>query len=364
MPLVPLPPLPAQPRGVPWPTAVWPEGVPPAALDASLDRVCGPAADPAVGHTHAVVVVRGGCLIAERYAERRLGELEVLAGVEAAVGPGTPLLSWSMAKSVLHAAVGLAVGDGLIDVSAPALPSFWPDGDARSAITWDQLLAMKPGLAWIEEYDGFTTEAVPDVVRMLYGDGVEDMAGFAGSFPLVDRPGSPPAYRYSSGTSNLVARALADVLGLDARGWRALLEERLLGPLGIVVGDMGFDETGLWVASSYLHLTARDFARFGLFALRDGTWEGRRVLPEGWIDHGRRLRSADEGGKFHGAHWWGRPRADGAWYAAGFEGQRIVMVPATDVVVVRLGRTMPDDIDALDDALAAVVEVAGDVGEE
>lgn len=352
-------PLPPQPEGVPWPTTEWPEGPAPDGLDALLDRVCGADEDPATGHSHAVLVVHQGRLVAERYAARRLGELEIIAGADEVVGPDTPLLSWSMAKSVLHTAVGLAVGDGVVDLETPAPIAAWagPD-DPRSEITWDDLLTMRPGLSWVEEYDGFDANDLPDVVRMLYGEGAVDMAGFAAACPLVDRPGSAEAYRYSSGTSNLVARALAGVLGLDTDGWRALLQDRLLGPLGIDVAEMGFDGTGLWVASSYLHLTARDFARFGLFVLRDGTWQGERVLPEGWVDHGRRLRSPDED-TFHGAHWWGRNRQDGLFYASGYDGQRIVMVPERDVIVVRLGRTPADQIDTFDAALTDLVDLFG-----
>jgi CubicO group peptidase (beta-lactamase class C family) len=120
--------------------------------------------------------------------------------------------------------------------------------------------------------------------------------------------------------------------------------------------EPSFDPAGTFVGSSYVHATARDFARFGLFALRDGVWEGRRLLPEGWIDHGRTPRSPDEH-FVHGAHWWARP--DGRWghfEARGFEGQRISMIPDLDLVLVRLGKTHTDHSPTMDAHLDRIVE--------
>lgn len=87
--------------------------------------------------------------------------------------------------------------------------------------------------------------------------------------------------------------------------YRSYLERRLFGPVGMTSADPGFDTAGTWVASSTVHATAHDYAPFGYLYLRDGVWEGRRLLPEGWVDHGRLPRSVDpENGDLHGAHWW------------------------------------------------------------
>ena len=94
-----------------------------------------------------------------------------------------------------------------------------------------------------------------------------------------------------------------------------------------------------------LYATACDWARFGLLYLRDGVWEGQRVLPEGWVDHGRRARSIDPtDGRLHGAHWWVVGDDLGSFRASGYEGQSILCVPAADLIVVRLGKT-PEDIE-------------------
>ena len=358
--------LPPQPDGVPWPTEQWPtakpaHGVDRGRLNELLDRLLADPAPEELGHTHADAVVHRGALVVERYGRWFVGELEALAGKEPGpVGADDPLLSWSMAKSVLHAAVGIAVGDNRIDVAAPAPVATWSDpADPRHAITWDHLLTMRPGLAWTEEYYEFAADDLPDVVTMLYGDGRQDMAAFAADFPLTDQPGSPEAYRYSSGTSNIVAAALQRTLGVGPDGMRAYLTERLYSPLGMGSAVEDFDEVGTFVGSSFVYATLQDWARFGLLALRGGVWGDRALLPDGWIDHGRRPRSQDDHA-IHGAHWWAweEPAAQalGIFGARGFEGQRIVCVPALDLVVVRLGKSPSALQPALDAHLLQIVD--------
>ena len=138
--------------------------------------------------------------------------------------------------------------------------------------------------------------------------------------------------------SGIVAR----VLGPGAP-YAAYLRDRLFGPLGMHAATATFDDAGSWVAGSYVHATARDFARFALLYLRDGVWEGRRLLPAGWVDAGRAPRSVDpDDGNLYGAHWWTRDDPLGRFWAAGHDGQFLDLVPALDLVVVRLGRTGAD----------------------
>ncbi len=356
-------PLPAQPVDMPWPTDDWPTGDPQDGLD--RDRLVGLVehmfVDPApteLGHTNALVVVHRGWLVAERYGTWFVSELEALDGRTAGpIAADDVHLSWSMAKSVLHAAVGVLARDGRVDPSeAPPLP-YWPDpDDTRRSITWDDLLHMRSGLQWIEEYYDFDSDALPDVVEMLYGTGRHDMAAFVAGFPLINDPGSPEAYTYSSGTSNLVAAAVQQVVGGGEVGMRAFLDSELFGPVGMSSARGDFDEAGTFVASSFVYATARDYARFGLLYLRDGLWDGRRVLADGWVDHGRTPLSPDED-IFHGAHWWARNDELGTFCALGFEGQRIFCVPALDVVVVRLGRTHTDHGPTLDAHLMQIVDL-------
>jgi CubicO group peptidase (beta-lactamase class C family) len=323
-------PLPVQPVGVPWPTLEWPTAPPPTGidLDGLLDRICddnGPLAT-----TYAVLVVHRGRLIAERYQ----GALEHFDRPPDPVTVDTPLLSWSMAKSMLHAIVGLLVGDDRLDLDAPLDIPEWPDGDPRRAITLRHLLAMRDGLDFVEDY---VDDRVSDVINMLFGDGQADMAHFAADRGLVAPPDT--RFNYSSGTSNIISGVVARLLGPGAP-YESFLRQRLFEPIGMHSAVPQFDDAGTWVASSYVRATARNFARFGLLYLRDGVWDGKRLLPAGWVDFARTMVSDDPEDGPYGAHWWGvAGDTRGTFRASGYEGQFIALCPALDLMLVRLGQT-------------------------
>lgn len=307
-------------------------------LRALLDEVMEP--DGPLATTYAALVVHEGEVVAERYG----GELEHWDGPNQPVGPETPLLSWSMAKSMLHAVYGMLVLDGVLtdlDVAAP-VPE-WA-GDERSAITIAQLLEMRDGLRWAEDY---VDAGVSDVIEMLFGAGASDVA----ARPLAHEPGT--VFNYSSGTTNVLSRIAGSLVDLPA-----YLRTRLFDAIGMASARATLDAAGTWVASSYVHATARDMARFGQLYLHDGVWEGRRLLPEGWVDHGRRHLSTDpDNGNGYGAHWWVVPDSPhGAYWANGYEGQSILVVPGLDLVVVRLGKTPAERALLLRDWRARIVE--------
>lgn len=328
-------PLPPQPAGVAWPTEEWPEGELSTGVAKALSPLLDEAFDDAsaIATTFAVVIVQHGRLVYERYH----GALEHFDRAPTPVDATTPLLSWSMAKSVQHAVVGLLVGDGRLDLDTPAAVPEWADpADPRHAITLRHLLAMRDGLDWTEDY---VDDKVSDVIEMLFGEHQADMARFAADRPLATPPDT--RFNYSSGTSNIVSGVVARTVG-PGEDYARFLHRRLFAPLGMTSADPEFDEAGTWVASSYLRATARDWARFGLFYLRDGVWDGVRLLPDGWVDYARTVVSLDEDGTPYGAHWWGEADADptlGTFRASGYEGQSIAVCPALDLVVVRLGRT-------------------------
>lgn len=294
------------------------------------------------GPTFALLLVVAGGVVAEQHAPGH--------------GPEHPERSWSMAKSVLHAALGLAVADGHTALDAPLGGPGWAADDPRSAITVEHALRMLDGLDWVEDYDEGAARS--DVQEMLFGAGRHDVAAYAAGRPLAHPPGT--AFCYSSGTSNLLARHLARALGgPDAAA--ALLHDRLLGPLGMTSARPRFDRAGTWIASSYLFATARDFARFGLLYLHDGRWGGRRILPEGWVEHARTPTPAS-GVERYGAHWWLRDDGWGTFQAQGYATQRIVVCPALDAVVVRLGETRPGHGEAVDAVLGGVLAAVAEHG--
>ena len=325
--------LPAQSADVSWPTTEWPEGSLPAQLDKPrFDALIGEAftgpASALVGETHALMIVQGGRVIFERY------------GVKS--GPDATQPSWSMAKSITHALVGILVDAGKLDIHRPAqVPEWQGAGDSRAAITLDMLLRMSSGLTFVEDY-------VPghpsDVIAMLYGVGKGDVAHYAADLALAHPAGS--FWNYASGTTNIIARLAAQAQGGD---FAAFMRERLFAPLGMTSATPKFDAAGTFIGSSYCFCTARDFARFGLLYLRDGVWEGRRLLPPGWVDYGRTptFQQAGVSDGRYGAQWWLDIGGPGSFSANGYDGQFIVIVPDLDLVVVRNGATPLDKKDEL-----------------
>jgi CubicO group peptidase (beta-lactamase class C family) len=314
-------PLPAQ--RVPWPGGQWPAGKPDRPydehrLESALRRVEHPTDGD--GINLALLVVQGGQLVGERY------------------GPDTdattPLISWSMAKSITHALLGILVMQGRLDIDAPAPVTEWANDDRRS-ITIRQLLEMRSGLRFVEDY---VDAGVSHCLEMLFGAGKDDVAAFAASLPLDHEPGS--VWNYSSGTTNIVARIVGDLVGGGEATMRQFMNDELFTPLGMASADPRFDSAGTFIGSSFLYATARDFARFGLLYLRGGVWDGRRLLPDGWVDDARRLTARDPDGLFdYGTHWWVWRGEPDVFAAHGYEGQFIACVPSLDLVIVRLGKT-------------------------
>ena len=325
----------------PWPQADWDhadlsDSVDADRLDGHLDR-CLHDADE-FGMTLALVVVHGGRIVRERYGPETDAD--------------TTLISWSMAKSITHALVGLLVEDGRLELSAPAPIGAW-SYDERAEITLQHLLEMTSGLEFVEDY---VDAGVSHVIEMLFGSGIDDHAAYASAFPLVAPPGT--VWNYSSGTTNIVAKIAGDAIGGGRDSTEKYLRDRLFGPLGMASATPKFDTAGTFVGSSYVYATARDFARFGYLYLRNGWWDGRRLLPSDWVDHAATPITApmpDDERHGYGAHWWLWRRDPRTIAALGYEGQRTIVALDRDLVVVRLGTSAAERHPALDDVLDEIV---------
>jgi CubicO group peptidase (beta-lactamase class C family) len=290
---------------------------------------------PEQGISLAMLVVHRGEVVAERYGTQP----ENIFQPAIAIGPESTLISWSTAKSMVHAACGVLVRDGLLNLEMPAPIPEW-SGTPKAAITILDLLEMRPGLRFVEDYvDGDESNCI----AMLWGDGSQDMAAYAAGLPLDHEPGT--SWNYSSGTTNIITRILGEVVGGGRPGMERFLSERLFGPAGMTSAVPGFDAAGTWVGSSYVHATARDFARFGELYRHDGvSAPGERILPPGWAEHGRTFVAHDPtddlpGGFDYGRHWWMWPEFPGSIAAHGYEGQYVVVVPDRELTVVHLGKT-------------------------
>jgi CubicO group peptidase (beta-lactamase class C family) len=344
-------PPPRDTADLPWPTGdvgAEPTPLPHTDVDALYAAIDAAFAEPAGGparRTRAVVVLQRGQLVAERYGEGFTAD--------------TPLLGWSMAKSVTAALIALAADDGLLDVSAPAgLPEWASPGDPRAEITIDQLLRMSSGLSFSEVYGAFG-----DATHMLF------VAPSAADFAAQSALGAAPdtVWSYSSGTTNLLQRVLRRSVGEER--YPSFPRRALFDRIGMRSAVIEPDASGDFVGSSFLYATARDWARFGLLHLQDGTWEGERVLPSGWVAYATTPTQAAPRGEY-GAQWWLNAGAKGdpadrrwpslptdAYDASGFEGQNVLVVPSRDAVIVRLG--LSPDREGWDfDAFAAAVLAA------
>jgi len=329
-----LPPRPQLPADQPWPLGSAPvqpsPGINHRALDSAIDHAFAEPDPVHPRHTRAVAVVFNGRLVAERYA------------------PGfhrhTKLPGWSMSKSVTNALVGILVRQGRLDIEAPApVPEWQTPGDPRRAISLNLLLRMSSGLAFEETY-----APLKDATDMLYGSA--DFGAFAAAKPLAAKPGT--RWQYSSGTANIVARLVRHTIGGSQDDYLGFVQRELLDRIGMTETVVELDPSGTIVGSSYTYGTARDWARFGQLFLQDGVWEGRRILPPGWVAYSTTPAPAAPQGKY-GAHFWlnaGTPDRPedrrwpelprDAYFAMGYQGQNVGMVPSRGLVVVRLGLTV------------------------
>ncbi|HEY7626421.1 MAG TPA: serine hydrolase [Ilumatobacteraceae bacterium] len=297
------------------------------------------------GVTLALVVMQSGEIVFERYGTQP----DTMFGPGGPVDADSTLISWSMAKSITHALVGLLVDDGRVRLDAPAAVSGW-QGTEKEAITLLDLLEMRPGLEWVEDY---VDERVSHCIEMLFGSGQDDMAAYAAALPVVAPAGT--CWNYSSGTTNIVARIAGDAVGGGEPGMEAFLRERLFAPAGMHSASPKFDTAGTFVGSSYVYATARDFANFGELYRNDGVAGGRRLLPEGWSEQARTFVAHDEDGFDYGRHWWLWPDLPGSLACHGYEGQYCVVVPDRELVLVHLGKSPIENRPELTDRLRRII---------
>ncbi|NJR14084.1 MAG: serine hydrolase [Phyllobacteriaceae bacterium] len=268
----------------------------------------------------AIVVVRNGAIVAERYADGFSSE--------------TPLLGWSMTKTVTAMLAGQSVGKSALALDQAGLFADW-QGDARKDIRFDDLLAMQSGLAWNEGYGD-----VSDVTRMLFL--TSNMKALPEAQPAVAAPGE--AFLYSSGTSMLVSQLVEQAGGVGAQ---ALPRAELFNPLGMATAVIEPDTTGTLVGSSYMYASARDWARLGQLMIGGGVAGGKVLLPGGWTQM-MMTPTAASNGRYGRGHIWmddvddnstatGMPK--GSVRFSGHDGQSVTVVPSERLVIVRLGLT-------------------------
>lgn len=340
---VPLPPLDPE---LPWPRG---SAGPTAPVAPALAQAVELAFAPGL-ETHALLVARDGALLVERYSP--------------GIGPDTPLLGWSMTKTLLAALLGRAMELELLPGPERGAPVPEWRGDDRGRITLEQLLRMTSGLEFWSDY----SYPWSDSIQMLFVH--RDLAGFTASKPLVHEPGR--VWSYSDGTSNLLARIVGEAVGGDLAARTEFLREEFLAPLRMTGTVLPVDPAGHWVGSSFALAPARDWARLGQLLLDDGRAGDQRLLPEGWVEFLASRTPQSPHGCF-GAHLWrydresGRtelglptpPELLGALYASGHGGQFVLVHPDRRVVVVRLGAPPVEGRFPREEIAAAILRAAG-----
>ena len=339
---------------VPWPTGSMAETAPAVQALVNQDALSGPG-------MRGIAVIHRGRLVAQRYGE--------------GFGLRTPLPGWSLTKTVNAALVGMQIAEGKL---SPQQSGFWPAGaDGRSQIALPHLMAMSSGLRFDETYGG-----VSDLTRMLYLE--PDMAAYAAAQPLLQPAGT--AWNDSSGTALLLSRiwqrAAAGATGNDGAlpakngptspAVLSLPHDRLFAPLGMSSALIEADARGNLVGSSYMFASTHDWARFGQFLLQDGVWQGKRMLPAGFVEAMWQPVPASGGQYGQGQVWRHGPQgatppgqnpdlpfklpADTYWML-GHDGQAIAIVPSKGLVLVRLGLT-PERLNYQPQALLAAIIAA------
>lgn len=309
------------PDTIPWPAGdmiadTVPAGIDLVKLNGILDSVF---TDTATFRgTFSVLVVYRDQIVAERYRDD--------------FDKDTRFLSWSMAKSFTNAIAGLLVKDGVLDIDAPLNLKEW-SGDERKNITLNHLLTMTSGLEFNEAYSKLK---LTDATTMLLKKG--DMGDYAASKKLAAPPGT--RWEYSSGTVNIIQDYIRSVAGNDD-DYLAYPAKALFNKTGMRSVVWEVDASGTFVGSSYLYATMRDYARFGLLYLHNGSWLGDQLLPEGWVNYTTTPANGSEGS--YGALFWlnksgqfpGIP--SDMFYCDGYDGQRIFIIPSKELVIVRTG---------------------------
>ncbi|MBU3077517.1 serine hydrolase domain-containing protein [Sphingomonas quercus] len=299
----------------------WPDGdvgataPTPPRLAAAAERAFEPSVYGAGSRTTAVMVVKDGRIVAERY--RSGYDLH------------TPQRTWSAAKSITATVIGRAVQLGRIKVEAPARVPEWRPGDPRAAITLAQLMHMNSGL-WTDGPGNRTDE-------VYLGGGA--VTQWATAMPLEATPGT--RFRYANNDTLLAVRSVRSALG-DGQAAIDFPYAEVFWRIGMNHTFAETDWQGNYVLSSQVWTTARDLARLGLLYLNDGVWGGERLLPQGWSRFVATPAGAQPpSGAGYGAFFWlygpaqGLP--EGTYLMNGNRGQYVFVIPSRKLVIVRRG---------------------------
>jgi CubicO group peptidase (beta-lactamase class C family) len=291
-------------------------------LHQAIDNVMNATLDGKPCYTRSVLIIYDGKIIGEQYAN--------------GYDKNTVMLGWSMSKSLTGAMIGILVKKGKLNPDAPAPVPEWKNTD-REKITLKQLLQQTSGLDFKEIYT-----SPSEVTNMLFKYG--DMAAFTASLPLSHEPGT--VFNYSSGNSNILSRIIRQTVG--EKEYHAFPYLSLFYKINSYSFVLEPDASGTYIGSSYSYATARDFGRFGLLYYSNGMWNDEQILSPDWVKESVKPSLADPQ-KHYGYQFWLNGLSEDLskrkfpdvpsdlFYADGFGGQAVYIIPSKKLVVVRLG---------------------------
>ncbi|NAS13207.1 serine hydrolase domain-containing protein [Poritiphilus flavus] len=282
-----------------------------------LDRALHMAfSSPEIQKTRTVLVAYKDHIVAEKY----------IRGFD----PETPILGWSMTKSILATLYGIMEYQGKIELEDNAPVAEW-ENDSRAEISYDHLLRMQSGLEWEEDYS-----TISDATRMFFFE--DDMSSVQRGKETIASP--TQVWNYSSGTSNLLSGILRDQFD-TYQEYLDFPYRELIDKTGMYSMLIETDLNGTYVGSSYGWANTRDWAKFGLLYLHRGMWNGERIFAPEWVDYVSRPTAFSNG--VYGAHFWLNSRGKypdvprDLYSANGYQGQYVFIIPSRQVVVVRTG---------------------------
>ncbi|MBO9200191.1 MULTISPECIES: serine hydrolase domain-containing protein [Niastella] len=294
--------------------------------------------DPA--YTRAFLVVYDGKIVGERYA------------------PGfnkkSVMIGWSMTKSLTSAIIGVLVKAGKLDPNSPAPVPEWQHTN-KEKITLKNLLQQSSGLDYTENYN-----SPSEATNMLFKRA--DMGGFTAKLPLKYEPGT--IFNYSSGNANILGRIIRQTVGDSI--YAAFPYNALFHKINMYSLVLEPDASGTYVASSYSYASARDFARFGLLYYNNGVWNGEQLLPVNWVKETVQPAPANKQLRYGYQFWlnglddkdpnkrWFPDAPADMYFADGYGGQNIFIIPSKKLIIVRLGVRTVDENKYLKEVIAAI----------
>lgn len=305
--------------GIPWPTDGWSESTPEEqGLDPDVLEGLLLAVEDQDLPIHSLLVIRRGAIVLEKYYPP--------------YNQDTPHVLYSITKSFLSTLIGIAIDRGDIPSLDKLALDYFPErtfenpDPRKDAITLRALLTMTSGLDWEETMPSF---------RAMYMSG--DWDKFVWDLPMVADPGSE--FAYCSGCSHILSAVLEEATGESTTRFA---QTHLFTPLGIENPAWELDLGGTAAGGWGLELTPRDMAKLGYLYLRQGRWDDQQIVSLEWVSEAVKPQVSVSEGVAYGYHWWVFPEMD-AYAAQGMEGQKVIVFPEHDLIVVATAGFPGDD---------------------